>query len=203
MYLQKVPVLASSDVADLCPVTLFFSSSVTVLQHPRPPGSLSDTPGSVSCWAFACTVPFVWKAIPTNAYVAGFIHSFHGWLYSDLCSSATTRDAFPSTPSKIGPPSYHSLLSPLCFFISLINTATGPAFGSLFTLGPGFHGCVLNMQKYSGRNIVVTQSMVMDQSTERKYMHMDKRLNRNLVEMIICVRKKGNYIFSLHLSVVL
>lgn len=87
--------------------------------------------------------------------------------------------------------------------MSLINTETGPAFGSLFTLGPGFHGCVLNMQKYRGRNIVVTQSMVVDQSTERKYMHMDKRLNSNLVEMIICVRKKGNYIFSLHLSVVL
>lgn len=77
MYLPKVPVLASSDVADLCPITLFLSSSVTVLQHPRPPGSLSDTLGSVSCWAFAFTISFVWKAIPTNTYVAGFIHSFY------------------------------------------------------------------------------------------------------------------------------
>lgn len=45
--------------------------------------------------------------------------------------------------------------------------------------------------------------MVVDQLTERKYMHMDKRLKRNLVDMIICVRKKRNHIFALHLSVVL
>lgn len=67
-----------------------------------------------------------------SMWLALFIHSTWLTLFISLLHCHQMRDSLPPTPSKIAPPSYHSRRSLLYFFISLINTETVSAFGSLF-----------------------------------------------------------------------